>query len=792
MLFNSTKLSEVVIYNSITNTLVDEKLDSVQPFSFLEFLNFTKILDNNKLVEFSDYQVYLKAWNAVTTIKYNDIEAVIKQEFVTFLKTVALNYTTSEEKRYLSNIDFQNSEDLEVAAPFFATKVKQVLLYFAEKRDTYKIDLELTQNKGSIDGVNNYLRTSILETLFSTNDLTSQQITNNALSAISLNLSVEVEAGYDIYNNYFDLDPFEAPEFYNATGIRAKDFTSNTNPIQKEIFLDYDQAIIDLINSEEVVLQELQSLVVNINTPDLTLLQNNDFINYTTRTRANLRLVLNAELMKKFTGTDFYYLSTNSTGATLSGLLFEAQSPYANLLNVNSPSTLTVPQSSVLYERDVGLFFKPTHLSLLALQTPFNYTKKDELKADYVYVFPDPSNYGNIVGVSKTDHETPFVFVQDGNKIQRNISSNNALGNSFVTKNDFTFESYHSQEQNAIKKNLQGLYNAGIVTIYESDIFGNVYIGLKEQNTEYIKNFTNNITNNIALFGLSGTTELVYASSIKPLLTYGTFSGTQSQEETLNNTSPVNSIYNVRNSAGNFFVYNILTNNISTLSSEYSEVIQKYPLQTLEIQNNLFSYNIFGTTFVMTTSSFVIIDKVNYGINGFKQSPDIPLVLSSSVNNKASNTFLVDNDLFIAKVSLTDSPLTSTYNTRSFTLSLQSYGINDNNIINYTFSPQNVNIFSYDVNTLVNVTDVNLIFNKKQDMFNVVITLKDLNNNIFLHSIFLRISDSTVSVVNQKIFSPTNANITINFYDGSYVFAIATNTVVTTPTINTTNGTITF
>ena len=57
-----------------------------------------------------------------------------------------------------------------------------------------------------------------------------------------------------------------------------------------------------------------------------------DFIDYDNRTRANLRLILNAELVKKFTGTDFYYLSTNSSGQVLSGVLFEAQSPFANLL----------------------------------------------------------------------------------------------------------------------------------------------------------------------------------------------------------------------------------------------------------------------------------------------------------------------------------------------------------------------------------------------------------------------------------------------------------------------------
>lgn len=791
MLFNSNKLSNVVVYNSITNTIVDEKLDSVQPFSFLEFLNYTQLLDSNKIVDFSDYQVYLKRWNEVTLIKFNDIEVVVRQQFISFLKTIALNYTTSEERRYLQNIDFQNKNDLEVAAPFFATKIKQVLLYFAQKRDSYKIDLNITKNKGSVDGVTQYLRTTIIETLFSTNDLSDAAITNSSLSAISENLNIEVEAGYDIYNNYFDLDPYVAPDFYYATGDRAKYFTANTNIIEKEIFLDYNQAIINLINSEEVVLQELQSLVVNINTPNLNLLQNYDFIDYDNRTRANLRLILDAELVKKFTGTDFYYLSTNSNGQVLSGILFEAQSPFANLLNVNNPTTLTVPQSSIFYERDVGLFFRPNNFSILTLQTPFNYNLKEQIKNDYVYIFPDPNDYGNIVGISKTDHETPFIFVQQGDEIQKNISSNNALGNSFVTKNDFTFESYHSKEQNQEKSVYIDMYNVGIVSNYTADIFGNAYIGFKQQNTGYIKDFTNNVTNNVAPFGLSGTTELIYASSIKTILSAGTFANTESQEASITNTLPVNSIYTSRNTPGLFYVHNILTNNINPLSSEYSDVITKYPTQTLDIQNNLLSYDVYGTTFVMNTSSYVIIDKIDYSEGKFKQSPDIPLILTNGVNDKASNTFLVNNEMYIAKVALTYSPLFSGYNGRQFTLSLYSYNINSNDTTTYAFS-QSANLISYNVSTLVNVTNLNLIFNKKQNMFNLVITLKDLNNNIFLHSMFLRISGGLVSLVRQKIYSPLNANITINFYDSSYVFALATNPLSSTPIINTTNGNITF
>lgn len=791
MLFNSNKLSDIVVYNSITSTVVDEKLDSVQPFSFLEFLNYTQLLDNNKILDFSDYQLYLKKWNDTTLVKFNDINLVVKQQFIAFLKTIALNYTTSEERRYLSNIDFQNKDDLEIAAPFFATKIKEVLLYFAEKRDTYKIDLNTTKSKGSIDGVTQYLRTSIIETLFSTNDLSNTAIKTNALSAISENLNIEVEAGYDIYNNYFDLDPYEAPDFYYATGQREKYFTANTNTINKEIFLDYDKAIIDLINSENVVLEELQSLVVNINTPDLNLLQNNDFIDYDNRTRTNLRLILNAELVKKFTGTDFYYLSTNSTGQVLSGVLFEAQSPFANLLNVNNPTTLTVPQSSKLYERDVGLFFRPNNFSILALQTPFNYNLKEEIKKDYVYIFPDPNDYGNIVGISKTDHDTPFVFIQQGDEIQKNISSNNALGNSYVTDKDFTFESYHSKEQNSAKSVFQDLYNNGIVSNYSSDIFGNVYVGFKEKNTSYIKNFSKNITNGVAPFGLSGSTELIYVSSIKSILQSGTFTNTESQETTIDNTQPVSSIYTSRNTPGSFYVYNIVNSTINTLSSEYSEVIQKYPNQLLDIQNNLLSYEVYGTTYVMNTSSFVIIDKIDYSEGIFKQSPDIPLILTTGVNNKASNTFFVNNEMFIAKVNLTASPQTSGFNSRQFTLNLYSYNINNNDITTYRFT-NSANLLSYNLYTFINVTNVNLVFNKKQNMFNVVLTLKDLNNNIFLHSMFLKVSGGLVSLVKEKIYSPLNANITINFYDSSFVFALATNTLSSTPTINNINGTITF
>jgi hypothetical protein len=418
MLFTSNNTDNIIVYNSITNTLNDQKYDNVKPYSFLEFLNRTQVLTNNYIIQFADYQIYIKKWNAVTTVTYQDYDTTVRQEFLSFLKSIALNYTTAEEKRYLTNIDFSNNDDLEIAVPFFTTKIKQVLLYFADKRDSYVLDLQLAQGKGSVAGITNYIKTTVIETIFG-NDILPPITSSQPLSTVSTQLNVEVEEGYDTFNDYFDIDPFKAPSFYQASGDRAKYFTANTNTSDPNLFLNLDQSIIDLINSERPVLQQLQSLVINVDTPDITLLEPKDFQDYDTVARNNLTLLLNAQLIQKFTGTSFYYLSSNSLGQSVTGLLFEAASPYANLLNVYNPTTLTVPESSTLYERDVGLFFKPTHQSILQLQTPFTFETRSDISLSSVYIFPDPYSYGNIVGLTKTDHESPFTYIQQGDQIQR-------------------------------------------------------------------------------------------------------------------------------------------------------------------------------------------------------------------------------------------------------------------------------------------------------------------------------------------------------------------------------------
>ena len=133
-------VSEILVYNSITNTMSDEKLDARAPFSLIEFLNYTGTLDKSK-EELRLYNNYLRKWQSISNITLVDINADIKTQFTSFLSEVKLLFSSAEEKRYLDNINLQDEEQLSVAIPFFARKIKEISLYFNKKRIEINKDL---------------------------------------------------------------------------------------------------------------------------------------------------------------------------------------------------------------------------------------------------------------------------------------------------------------------------------------------------------------------------------------------------------------------------------------------------------------------------------------------------------------------------------------------------------------------------------------------------------------------------------------------------------------------------
>jgi hypothetical protein len=212
--FNSYGETEVSF--SITNGKDDEKRDSVKPFSFIDFINYSRQTekDSNTI---DLYKVYLQNWNKILNKSSTESNDVVKDQFIDLFKEISLKFTSPEEKRYLQNIDFSDEENLSIAVPFFSRKIKEIILYYQERRKTYSKNYQELFSKGNKTNVSNYIKSKLLD--FVENDETKDVSTKvSKLSTIQKFVEVEIEDSYDIFNDYFDIDPSRPPDFYVSKG----------------------------------------------------------------------------------------------------------------------------------------------------------------------------------------------------------------------------------------------------------------------------------------------------------------------------------------------------------------------------------------------------------------------------------------------------------------------------------------------------------------------------------------------------------------------------------------------
>jgi len=219
---NYSTFNEPLVNNSIINNLNDQKLDRENPFSFMDFLGYTRILDDS-LENVDIYKKYLNKWDNATINKSNNETDLIKKQFTDLFKTIILEYTNEEEKRYFSNINLNSEEDLTIAIPFFSKKIKEICQYYQSKRSQYKRDLNQINKKGSVKGVEAFIKNKLVDLIYGDN--ADANITRSlTLSSFIQNVEIEIEEGYDVYNDIYDTDAakvqsFTVEEFYEPPPI---------------------------------------------------------------------------------------------------------------------------------------------------------------------------------------------------------------------------------------------------------------------------------------------------------------------------------------------------------------------------------------------------------------------------------------------------------------------------------------------------------------------------------------------------------------------------------------------
>jgi len=144
---------------------------------------------------------------------------------------------------------------------------------------------------------------------------------------------------------------------------------------------------------------------------------------------------------------------------------------------------------------------------------------------------------------------------------------------------------------------------------------------------------------------------------------------------------------------------------------------------------------------------------------------------------------------------LTSSPI----NSRIFYFSIFKYELDTQNEIsiisdkttNRSYFAEN---FTFDVGTnIVQVRDMKLSYNKKQDKFFLLTDFADLNNADHYHVLVFAIKGNKLTISKNFIITPDNYNITSNFYKyDELINNFTTQSFDSTPIQITQNGTFNF
>lgn len=484
----------ITIENSITNPNSNSKhwIDNNNPLSFFDYLKHTRHVASP--IEFNDsYNLYLHDWYKIKGETTSTASAKVRDRYIDLLKDISINFTTAEEKRFLSNIDFDNPQDLAIAVPFYSAKIAEICQFYVRKREQIKYKIEDNKIKGTKIGIEKNIFNTIIEYIFTDDQQETYNTSNAALSTIINSLNIEVEEMFDTYSDYFNIDGDLSSENYEDGGsLRSTYFTANNIAASSaigDLFVNFDESLKRDIFSKPLVLSGFGNLFsLNIDTSFLELVSNENIQEILNEDlpQADLKLSLKKKLLEKYIGTDIYYLSTNSTGTDfVSGVLFKSQEPSKNLLNSRFATIAAIPSQYNKTAREIGLFFIPDKLGVLHFKTGKNEyrIRNNYLKPDKIYVFPNPEIYGNISNITDTVYEYPLYYIIDNSRQVKTNSFGFAVNDVYNTSYDQLLYAYTSNQEryNSYTRSVSSIdsfnfiVNKGIITDWFQDIFGNQY-----------------------------------------------------------------------------------------------------------------------------------------------------------------------------------------------------------------------------------------------------------------------------------------------------------------------------
>jgi hypothetical protein len=478
------RLKNVVTRNSITNTIAataEVKEDKLKPFNLVDWIGKSQLQGGEPTEYLSVYNTYLHSWYDTKGISAVDAKSKVAALYKTLLKNITINYSTDEERRWLRNIDLNDSADLDVALPFFSTRLKEIVLYFSKERDQIKHQKTKYDLIGSIRGVEKLVYNQVTNLIDRDEYILQYKSTKPSLSDFLLDFSVNVEELYDLSQDYFDVSASDTTSLAGDRGTYYKYQQIEYDPI---VFINEDQAVISLIESYDTSLQnlsavgivttDLQQIVASVSftDDDVDELPDSEFINYI-KDKTNLNILKKAELEKAHSGVNTYYLSAGSTNTEfVSGQLYSPDNPHRNLHNRYNASVNFFPDGNSIYSaKQIGRFFTPDSLGTLNYfsLSPKPKILTDKITPGTVYTYPDPEIYGSGLGAAKASGTAPIDHDEDVAWIKSN-KSNDRLHGDIINQTPLQkFYPYTSKEEESVEPQVGISRSLDAVDFWSSD-----------------------------------------------------------------------------------------------------------------------------------------------------------------------------------------------------------------------------------------------------------------------------------------------------------------------------------
>lgn len=411
---NSSNISPTNVKYSITYdyaaALQSLRSDRDDPYTLTEWLVNTGETFGTPDEYIASHMQYIKTWYSSNNNIKTAQSGTVVGSYEKFLREILLVYSSQEEQRYLRNLDWSSPYDMDIAVPFFAKRLREVVTYIVEQREKARYQKTKNSFRGSTHGITKSVYDEILQLIQSERYYLQFGTNLPDPKKVAEDLSITIDEKYDTTSSYNNTPGGDSTK---NTRVQQTGFDLN-------IFADFDKAVTNTLQAFPQTLTEDGTSIVTDNqlvvpntdytSNDVNILDKDYFTNYT-KDKSTLNLHQHKKWYSKYMGTDTYYLSSSNSGEYVLDLLATGTNKGAHHININYPTVAYIPNDdNIVSRKKIGGFFAKTGLSH-AYSLLHSYSVDiTKIIPETLYTFPDPAVYGNDVdGIS---HEEDFRWMK--------------------------------------------------------------------------------------------------------------------------------------------------------------------------------------------------------------------------------------------------------------------------------------------------------------------------------------------------------------------------------------------